>query len=74
MEQNISFENFVLKYPNAEIKKNVLVVKYKYKNFEEKEVVGFSEIDLNSDYGFEIRRYNQNDLYNRLATALAARV
>lgn len=65
MEQNISFENFVLKYPNAEIKKNVLVVKYKYKNFEEKEVVGFSEIDLNSDYGFEIRRYNQNDLYNK---------
>ncbi|MBK7506381.1 MAG: hypothetical protein IPI52_15415, partial [Bacteroidetes bacterium] len=63
MERNISFEDFVLKYPNAEIERNVLVVKYKYKNYEEKEVVEFSEIDLNSSYGFEISQDNLNDLY-----------
>ena len=65
MERNISFEDFVLKYPNAEIERNVLVVKYKYKNYEEKEVVEFSEIDLNSSYGFEISQDNLNDLYNK---------
>jgi len=65
IENNISFENFILKYPNAEIEKNVLVVKYKYKNYKEKEVVEFSEIDLNSNYGFEISQDNQNDLYNK---------
>lgn len=65
MESNISFEDFVLKYPNAEIEKNILVVKYKYKNYEEKEVVEFSEIDLNSSYGFEISQDNRNDLYNK---------
>ena len=65
IENNTSFENFILKYPNAEIEKNVLVVKYKYKNYKEKEVVEFKEIDLNSSYGFEISQDNQNDLYNK---------
>lgn len=65
IENNISFEKFVDKYPNAEIEKNVLVVKYKYINYDKKEVVEFSEIDLNSDYGFEISQDNKNNLYNK---------
>jgi len=65
LENNISFENFIVKYPNAEIERNVLVVKYKYTNYKEKEVVEFSEVDLNSDYGFEIIQDNKNNLYNR---------
>ena len=65
IENNMSFENFILKYPNAKIEKNVLIVKSKYINYSEKEVVEFSEIDLNSNYGFEISKENQNDLYNK---------
>lgn len=65
MKNNISFENFVLKYPNAKIEKNVLIVKNKYINYEEKEVVEFSEIDLNSGYGFEINQENKNNLYDK---------
>lgn len=65
MENNISFENFITKYPKAKIDRNVLVVKSKYKNYEEKEVVEFSEVDLRSDYGFEINRYNENNLYSK---------
>jgi hypothetical protein len=65
MENNISFENFIAKYPNAAIDRNVLVVKYKYKNYKEKEIVEFSEVDLNSNYGFEISRDNENNLYDK---------
>ena len=32
LENNIGFEDFLSKYPDAELDKNVLVVKYKYKN------------------------------------------
>jgi len=65
IENNISLEDFLLKYPNSEIQRNVLIIKYKFKNYEEKEVVEFSEIDLNSDYGFKINQDNQNDLYEK---------
>lgn len=65
MENNISFEKFIAKYPNAEVDRNVLIIKYKYKNYKEKEVVEFSEVDLNSDYGFEISQDNENNLYSK---------
>lgn len=65
MDNNISFESFIAKYPNSEIQKNVLIVKYKYQNYKKEEVVEFSEINLNSNYGFEIRRSNQKELYNK---------
>jgi hypothetical protein len=65
MENNISFDSFLKKYPNASVKKNALIVKYKYKNYEKEEVVEYSEIDLNSNYGMEIQRLNTNNLYNK---------
>lgn len=65
MENNISFEEFIAKYPDAEVDRNVLIIKYKYKNYKEKEVVEFSEVDLNSNYGFEISQDNDNNLYNK---------
>ena len=68
MEKNISFDDFVLKYPDAEIEKNVLVVKYKYKDYEDNEVIEFKEVGLNRDYGFEITKANQNNLYDKTLT------
>ena len=64
MDKNLSFESFILKYPNATIKKNVLIVKYKYENYENEEVVEFGEVNLNNNYGFEIQLANKNNLYN----------
>lgn len=64
MDNNLSFESFILKYPNATIEKNVLIVKYKYENYENEEVVEFGEVSLNSNYGFEIQRANKNNFYN----------
>lgn len=64
MTDNISFERFVEKYRNAVIDKNILVVKYKYED-DGNEMVEFSAVELNSDYGLEIRRRNKNKLYNK---------
>jgi hypothetical protein len=65
MENNISFENFILKYPDAIVDKNVLVVKYSYQDYDEKEVVEFSEVSLNNDYGLEISQDNVLDFYHK---------
>lgn len=65
MDKNMPFETFLLKYPMAGIVKNVLIVKYQYKNYEKEEMVEYSEVDLNSDYGMEIQKVNTNNLYNQ---------
>jgi hypothetical protein len=65
MDNNISFESFALKYPNSKIQKNVLVVKYKYENYKNEEVVEFSEIHLSGYTGFEIQQVNKNNLYDK---------
>ena len=55
IENNISFEEFVKKYPNAEVTKHRLIVKFDYKDRKNKDIIEFSEISLNEDYGDEIR-------------------
>ncbi len=65
MEKNIPFEDLVAKYPDAEVKRNVLIIKYTYKNYEDKDVVEFKEFDLENEYGLEIIQPNENDLYHR---------
>lgn len=55
LEQNISFEDFCLKYPNSKIEKNILVIKSKYTTYENKEIVRVEHFDLKSDYGFYIK-------------------
>jgi len=54
IENNIDFEEFQKKYPKAKITKNILIVKYNYKNYQKKDIVEFSEVSLNGGYGFEL--------------------
>ncbi len=54
MEDNIPFADFVSKYPDATIQRDVLIVKSRYKNYDEEEVVEIGHFDLKSDYGFSI--------------------
>ncbi len=54
IENNIPFEEFVKKYPNAEITHNRLISRNKYKNYENKEVAEFSELELLNGYGSSI--------------------
>ena len=66
LENNISLESFLLKYPNSHIERNVLIIKSLYKNYREESVVNFSEVNLSSNYGFDIRKINQDKLYTKL--------
>ncbi len=54
IRNNISFEDFVSKYPDAEVKKNILIVKFNYVNYGGKEVVEFNEIHLDGEYNHTI--------------------
>ena len=53
IEANISFDDFIKKYNKSEVEKELLVVKFKYKNYEEKDVIEFSSIELNNKYEHE---------------------
>lgn len=56
IENGISFENFKIKYPKASIEENVLVVRFHYKNYDNKDMTNFSEVSLTGGYGFDIRK------------------
>lgn len=59
---NISFEDFIAKYSPSEIEKDMLVVKFKYKNYEDIETIEFSTIALSGRYssGFEFTEHLEN--------------
>lgn len=69
MENQISLDDFLKKYPKATVERNVLIIKSKYKNYEQQDVVEFEEFDLKSDYGFSITSENvslyQKDFSNK---------
>lgn len=54
MENQISLDDFLKKYPKATIERNVLIIKSKYKNYKKQDVVKFEEFNLKSGYGFNI--------------------
>ncbi len=54
INDQIPFEKFVQKYPQAKIDKNVLVIRNKYTNYNGIEKVSYSEIDPNHAYGVDI--------------------
>lgn len=55
LEQNISFENFCLKYPNSKVEKNILIIRKKYTTYDNKEIVRIEHFNLKNDYGFSIK-------------------
>lgn len=54
MENQISLDDFLKKYPKTIVERNVLIIKSKYENYKKLNVVEFEEFDLKSDYGFSI--------------------
>lgn len=44
MLNNMPFEDFIKKYPNSTIEKDLLVVKFQYKNYQDKDIVEFSSV------------------------------
>jgi len=56
IRQGISFDDFLKKYPDAKVRKNALVVRSSYKDYQGKQVVEYGEVSLNTNYGLEIQR------------------
>ncbi len=54
MKNGISLENFRKKYPKAKVIENMLVVRFEYKDYNDKDVIEFSEMNLESGSGYEI--------------------
>lgn len=54
MENQISFDDFLKKYPKATVQRNVLIIKNKYKNYQKQDIVEIEHFDLKSDDEFSI--------------------
>lgn len=54
IENQMPLNDFLKKYPKATIEYNALIIKTKYKNYRNQDVVEFKEFDLESNYGFGI--------------------
>lgn len=69
MENQIPLEDFLKKYPNAIIDRDVLILKLPYKNYENNDIVEIRHFDFNSDYAFNIKLTDtalfQKDLTNQ---------
>lgn len=55
IENNISLTAFKVKYPEAKIIENSLLVKFQYKNYDDEEMINFSEVALGQRYGKNLR-------------------
>jgi hypothetical protein len=65
IESNISYEDFIKKYPNANIEKELLVVKFNYKNYDDKDIVEFSSIELSDKYEHGLEYEKNSGNYDR---------
>jgi hypothetical protein len=65
IESNMPFDDFIKEYGNAKIEKDLLVVKFKYKNYEDKDMVEFSSVELSDKYQHELNFENNPSLYDK---------
>lgn len=54
IKNQISWEDFLIKYPKTQVKRDVLVIRSNYTNYDKEELVEFSEMQLKSGDGFSI--------------------
>lgn len=64
IENRISWDDFIKKYPRCSIQKNVLIIRYLYKNYNDENVVEFEHFDLKNNDGVSIRS-NDVSTYQR---------
>ncbi len=54
MESNISLEEFMKKFPNLTLDKDLLIVRHKYMDYDGKKVVKFQTVDLHGRNGHDL--------------------
>ena len=65
IENNISYGDFLNKYPNAEIDDNLLIIKFQFKDYKDNEIVEFSSLKLGNSNEHIISFENQTELYSK---------
>ncbi|UOX33689.1 hypothetical protein LXD69_16850 [Flavobacterium sediminilitoris] len=64
IEANISFDDFIKKYIQTEVDKDLVIIKFKYKNYKKKEVVELSSLEFNDNHGYEFNFYENLEIYD----------
>lgn len=59
----ISFEDFMVKYPKATIERELLVVKYRYKNDDGKDAISFRSVELDNKFDHALQFDKQISYY-----------
>jgi len=54
LDANISFDNFIKKYAASEIEKDLLIVRFKYKNYKDTPILEFNSVELNGKHNHRI--------------------
>lgn len=65
IEANIAFDDFIKKYNQTELEKDLVVVKFKYKNYNDEDVVELSSLEFNDKYGHEFNFYEDLEKYDQ---------
>lgn len=64
MESQISLENFILKYPEAQVRKDILIIRSNRKDGTDHEII-YDEIPVKDSYGLDIRQKYRKSLYEK---------
>lgn len=60
LENQIEFHEFKIKYPDAEVIEDNLIIKNRFVDYDGNEMLGFRTIDLNGGYGYNISKNIKN--------------
>lgn len=65
IEANITFDDFIKKYNQTKFEKDLVVVKFKYKDYNDKDVLELSSLEFNDKYGHEFNFYEDLEKYDQ---------
>lgn len=56
MDNNISLENFIIKYPGALVRKDILITKTNTKDYNKKDIIRYDQLSLNYNHGLHLEK------------------
>lgn len=67
MENGISLQDFIVKYPDARVQKDALIIKSREKDYKGNEFTSYHEISVQDDYGLQVREKYKKSQYEKPA-------
>ncbi|MCF8332047.1 MAG: hypothetical protein K9H84_06310 [Bacteroidales bacterium] len=65
LENNIGYDEFLANYPNTTVDDSLVIVKFRFKNYKDEEVIEYSSIRLGNDNEHSIKIEDNPDIYNK---------